>query len=157
MRILNITILSNLALKYLNLRAPQICCLLIRNYVAAILSLLSVSQCTPRLRSTVLSAAIGTLRVWKVCDRNQFWAFTDRQRCRFLDRLVLFFSIAHITWPISSKARGHPRNTGLPLVDKLHRRLIGHNWFLAATPSELLFNYATHSYHRRLDKTFDIN
>jgi len=43
MRILNITILSNLALKYLNLRAPQICCLLIRNYVAAILSLLSVS------------------------------------------------------------------------------------------------------------------
>lgn len=71
MRILNITIFLNLALKYLDLRAPQIC-LLIRNYVAALLSLFSA---TPLLRDSIVTRIPSAPNDdWKVYDRNKFWS-----------------------------------------------------------------------------------
>lgn len=127
MRILNITILSNLALKYLNLRAPQICCLLIRNYVAAILSLLSVSLVYTEF---AFNRPIGCHRHFTRLEsvrRKPVLNIYRQATLPFPHPVYSFFQLHPSPGRFLGKARGHPRNTDLPLVDKLHRRLIGHN------------------------------
>lgn len=137
MRILNITILSNLALKYLNLRAPQICCLLIRNYVAAILSLLSVSQCSVHWVCVRPSYRLpSALYAFGKCATETSFEHLPTGNVAVSSPVYSFFNRTHHLADFFGKLEGIRPNTDLPLVDKLHRRLIGHNWFLTATPSE---------------------